>query len=111
MRGRREGRDAEPETRDRDDHRWDPEDRAAYDAMRKARAKIAEDLDLDPGVVCPSRPLWRAVASRPADADELCATAELRPWQIELLRDVLWDAYTATMQPGDGPAPEDTTAG
>ena len=89
------GRLAEPETRDEGARRWSPEDKGAYDAMRKARADVAADLGLDPGIVCSSRPLWRAVAARPADGDELCAAADLRPWQTELLRDVLWDAYTA----------------
>lgn len=94
------GRDADPETRE-DGQRWDRDDRAAYDAMRKARAEVARELGLDPGVLCSSRPLWRAVASRPEDADDLCRAAELRPWQVELLRDVLWDAYTGAEVPED----------
>jgi ribonuclease D len=47
-------------------------------------------------VLCPSRPLWRAVAAQPDGPDELCAAVELRPWQTELLGDVLWAAYTET---------------
>lgn len=73
--------------------RWSPQDKGAYDAMRKARAAVASDLGLEPGVVCSSRPLWRAVAAQPDDGDELCSAADLRPWQSDLLREVLWDAY------------------
>lgn len=87
--GRRAEPEAEPPRR-----RFSEEDRAAYDAMRRARARRARELDLDPGVLCPSRTLWGAVAGDPSNPQELCELAELRPWQTELLADVLWDAYT-----------------
>lgn len=88
------GTQAPPEVRNNDDgNRWAGEDRATFDALRKARAAVADDLGLDPGVLCPSRPLQRAIGGRPRDADELVRLAELRPWQADLLRDVLWDAY------------------
>jgi hypothetical protein len=44
-------------------------------------------------VLCPSQPLWAAVAGAPADGDELCRLAGLRRWQRELLADPLWSAY------------------
>lgn len=106
------GRDAEPEVRDDDGaRRWSHEDKGAYDAMRKARAEVAEGLGLDAGVVCSSRPLWRAVAAHPEDGDELCAAADLRPWQAELLRDVLWDAYTTATAPDDDGSGDETADG
>ncbi|MTV26564.1 hypothetical protein FTX61_14240 [Nitriliruptoraceae bacterium ZYF776] len=95
------GRAAPPETREEDGNRWNGEDRAAFDALRRARAKVAEELGLDAGVLCPSRPLQRAVGAHPGDADELLALADLRPWQGELLRDTLWDAYVAAVRPQD----------
>lgn len=82
--------------------RWTDEDRAAYDAMRRRRAEIAEVLGVEAGVLCPSRTLWDAVSAAPSDADELCAAADLRPWQIELLADELWDAYSSSYdEPAD----------
>jgi hypothetical protein len=48
-------------------------------------------------VLCPSRPLWTAIAGEPDDGRQLCALAELRPWQTELLADPLWDAYRRVM--------------
>lgn len=94
---------APPPDLDDEPRRWSPEDKGAYDAMRKARAGVASDLGLDPGVVCSSRPLWRAVAAHPDDGDELCAAAELRPWQTDLLREVLWDAYAEATVRDDVP--------
>jgi ribonuclease D len=85
---------AEPEGRSSSGRRWTDRDRATFDALRRARAEVAEDLGIDAGVLCPSRPLWRAVAADPEDGQDLCAAVELRPWQTELLADVLWDAYT-----------------
>lgn len=95
---------AAPVTDPDEGRRWSPEDKGAYDAMRKARATVAADLGLDAGVVCSSRPLWRAVIAEPNDPDELCVAAELRPWQSELLRETLWEAYLGATVREDVPA-------
>jgi ribonuclease D len=87
------GRAAAPEPRDRGGRRWTEQERNAFDAMRHARSAVAEELGLDAGVLCPSQPLWAAVAGAPADGDELCRLAGLRRWQRELLADPLWAAY------------------
>jgi ribonuclease D len=99
------GLDAEPEGRNSSGRRWTDKDRATFDALRRTRAEVADDLGIDAGILCPSRPLWRAVAAEPEDGHALCAAVELRPWQTELLADVLWEAYTearATGAPGTG---------
>ncbi len=93
------GQDAPPEAREEGARRWSTEDKAAYDALRRARAGVAADLGIEPGVLCSSRPLWRAVAGRPEDPLTLCALADLRPWQTDLLHEVLWEAYTAALTP------------
>jgi ribonuclease D len=98
---------AEPEGRSSSGRRWTDRDRATYDALRRARAEVAEGLGIDAGVLCPSRPLWRAVAAEPEDGRTLCAAVELRPWQTELLADVLWDAYTEARTTGGSTASED----
>lgn len=84
---------ADPEPKDTSGHRWSDQDRAAFDALRKARADVAEGLGIDAGVLCPSRPLWGAIAGEPEDGKQLCAYAELRGWQTELLAEPLWEAY------------------
>lgn len=77
-----------------------PTDRAdartadAARAMRHARAAVARRIGIDPGVVCPSRQLRAAALAAPSRPEELCALAGLRPWQRDLLEDVLWEAYT-----------------
>lgn len=88
------GRDADPEPQEREGRPWDDTDRAAYDALRRARAEVAAAVGLDPGVLCPSRALAPAVVADPEDAQALCRAAGLRPWQTELLADVLWETYT-----------------
>ncbi|MEX1178065.1 MAG: HRDC domain-containing protein [Nitriliruptor sp.] len=109
------GRQASPENGSEGGRRWTPEDKAAYDAMRRARADLAADLGIDAGVLCSSRPLWKAVAGRPEDGTELCSLADLRPWQTELLHERLWEAYTgafdaATADPGPGAPSEPPTS-
>jgi ribonuclease D len=92
----RRGRRAVPEEPPVERRGWTAEDRAVYDALRRARAEVAAGLGIDAGVLCASRSLTRAVAGAPEDSQELCALAELRPWQQALLADVLWDVYTRT---------------
>ncbi len=87
------GTEAPPEPREASGHRWEPIHRDTYDALRRRRAEIAEELGIEAGVLCPSRPLWRAVAGEPVDADELCALAGMRPWQAELLAEPLWEVF------------------
>lgn len=104
------GQAAAPEPRDASGHRWTDVDRATFDALRKARADVAEELGIDAGVLCPSRPLWAAIAGEPADGHELCALAQLRGWQTQLLAAPLWDAYQVAreeaQETGDGPTAE-----
>jgi ribonuclease D len=84
-----------PPTRDAGGRRWTDEDRSLYDLLRRTRAEVAEGLGIEPGVLCPSRALWGAVAGEPADGHELCALAELRVWQTEVLAVPLWEVWTA----------------
>jgi ribonuclease D len=97
---------AEPETKE-SAQRWTDTDRATYDALRERRAAIADDLGIQAGVLCPSRPLWTAVAGDPADGVELCALAELRAWQTEVLAEPLWDAYLTARRPAQDAIPHD----
>jgi ribonuclease D len=99
------GLDAEPEQKETAGRRWSDRDKATFDALRRARAEVADELGLDAGVLCPSRPLWRAVAAAPSDGLELCAAVELRPWQAELLADPLWEAYVASARTDGGGPP------
>ncbi len=97
------GQDADPEPRSAAGRRWSEADKTAYDALRKARAERAEALGIDAGVLCPSRPLWSAVAGEPSDVTEFVALAGLRPWQADILGDELWGVYTDAMS-GNGSA-------
>lgn len=73
--------------------RWTDEQRRAFDRMRRHRSDVADDLGLDPGILCPSRQLRAAVTHAPSSADELATGADLRPWQQELLLAELWEIW------------------
>ena len=60
-------------------------DRDLAERLRAVRADIADEVGLDPGLLCPSRHLLRAVLSDPASSDELRDALGLRRWQWELL--------------------------
>jgi ribonuclease D len=68
-------------------------DRERHAAMRAARATLATELGMDAGVLCPSRVLWGPIHANASSRAELEAALDLRPWQVELLGGVLWDAW------------------
>ena len=98
------GLQAPPAPRPSNGGTWSPAHRDAYDAMRRARAAVAEEIGIDAGVLCPSKALWGPVRAEPTSPQELCAEAGLRPWQCDLLADVLWEAYTTAFA-DDEPEP------
>lgn len=69
------------------------EHRELHDALRRTRNRIARELELDPGVLCPNRQLWHAVHDQPGSAAALGEAAGLRPWQHDVLGSELWHAY------------------
>lgn len=76
-------------------------DRDRHAAMRSARADVADELGMDAGVLCPGRVLWGPVHAEATTADELVAALDLRPWQLDLLRDPLWHAWESVGHNGD----------
>ncbi|MGH8908284.1 MAG: ribonuclease D [Egibacteraceae bacterium] len=60
-------------------------DREKVDRLRILRAEIAHELELDPGVLCPSRTLMSAVIADPVTSETLRQRLGLRPWQWDLL--------------------------
>ena len=101
------GLEADPEPREATGRRWTGLDRDTYDALRRRRAQVADELGIEAGVLCPSRPLSRAVAGEPRDGDELCELAGLRPWQAELLAEPLWETWRQVRDGREESAAED----
>jgi len=86
----------DPPPPDPDRRRWTDRDSRAFDRLRAARSKVADALGIEAGVLCASKTLKDAVRSDPADAEALSEAAGLRPWQRELLGEVLWRAYRSS---------------
>ena len=99
----------DPAPPDPDRRRWTDRDTRAFDRLRETRARVAKDLGIDAGVLCASRTLKEAVRADPADADALCDAAGLRPWQREVLGEVLWRAYRGRST-GSTSSPTDSTS-
>lgn len=90
LRALRDGQQATP-VRSRG-RRFEDRDRALVDDLRARRSKVAQQLALDPGVLCPNRALEHAVATRPTTVDDLRAALDLRRWQWTLLADEFSEA-------------------
>lgn len=69
------------------------QDRDLHDVLRRTRNRVARELGLDPGVLCPNRQLWQAVHDEPGSAAALADAVGLRPWQEDVLGSELWQAY------------------
>jgi ribonuclease D len=80
-------------------------DRAVVDGLRVLRTERAEELGVDPGVLCPSRTLMGAVLADPVTPAALRDALGLRPWQWEQLG---WVFCQALELDGEGlpPPPE-----
>ncbi len=100
----------DPPPPDPDRRRWTDRDSRAFDRLRETRAKVAGGLGIDAGVLCASKTLKDAVRCDPADADALSEAAGLRPWQRELLGDVLWRAYRGSGSSSASDAPAESPA-
>ncbi|HEX6256749.1 MAG TPA: HRDC domain-containing protein [Euzebyales bacterium] len=74
--------------------RFDDRERALVDDLRARRSVVAQDVGIDPGVLCPNRALEQAVARRAQTPAELRDALELRPWQWSLLAATFTEALT-----------------
>jgi ribonuclease D len=106
----------DPPPPDPDRRRWTDRDSRAFDRLREARAAVARELGIDAGVLCSSKTLKEAVRDDPSDVDALCDAAGLRPWQRELLGEVLWRAYRgrssgSASEPAAEPSSSDSSSG
>ncbi len=73
--------------------RPDADERELADQLRALRAQRAEELGLDPGVLCPGHVLLPAVQARPTSAEELHDALALREWQWRLLAEPFSEAF------------------
>lgn len=71
--------------------RWardpDHEDRVAR--LKTVRDRLAAELDIDPGVLCPRERLEAIARANPRSVGELASIPELRRWQADVLGDRL----------------------
>lgn len=84
--------EAEPEAERGRGRRMTDVDRAAADELREIRAAVARDLGIDPGILCPSRTLLRAVLADPTTPEELQEALGMRDWQWALVADAFVEA-------------------
>lgn len=96
--------EAQPEPPRERGRRMTDEDRALADELRDIRAAAAKDVGIDPGILCPSRVLLRAVLDDPATPEELQAALGMRDWQWSLVADAFVDAMGLGDDDGDDAA-------
>jgi len=74
----------------------DPAFEARVEALKHRRNRLAEELQLAPGVLCPNGTLEAIARAEPTSLDALAMIPELRRWQVKVLGPSLLEAVTAT---------------
>ncbi|HSE27187.1 MAG TPA: ribonuclease D [Gemmatimonadales bacterium] len=64
-------------------HKPDPAYEARLERLKAARNRLAERLDLAPGVLCPNGTLEAIARAQPASLEALAAVEGVRKWQVE----------------------------
>jgi ribonuclease D len=72
-----------PERRPR--QRPDAAQEARFERLKQLRNRRAQELALEPGVICPNGALQAIARAAPARREELTGLVELRRWQVEAL--------------------------
>lgn len=67
--------------------RWerDPEFDERVTRLKAVRDRIASELELDPGVLCPRDRLESVARKAPSSLDEMATLPDMRRWQVEVL--------------------------
>ncbi|MFN8571448.1 MAG: HRDC domain-containing protein [Gemmatimonadaceae bacterium] len=91
--------------------RWDrdPDFEDRVSRLKTVRDRVAAELELDPGVLCPRERLEAVARKKPTTSEDLQDVPELRRWQVELLGESFIEALrhgrTAPATAGNGRAP------
>jgi ribonuclease D len=86
---------------------YDPAFDARLERLKTARNRLAVELDLQPGVLCPNGTLEAIAKANPVTLDELARLPELRRWQLHEIGGELLKALrepTGAPEPGAVPA-------
>ena len=77
--------------------RWDrdPDAEERGERLRDARARVAEDLDLDPGFLISRAQLDEIARRNPHDLEELLQVPDFRRWQAEAMGESILQALRA----------------
>jgi ribonuclease D len=63
----------------------DPAFDERVEKLKVTRTKMAAELKLDPGVLCPKGTLEAVARAKPKTKVDLLAVADIRKWQVEVL--------------------------
>jgi ribonuclease D len=74
---------------------YDPAFEARLERLKAARNRLATELDLQPGVLCPNGTLEAIARVNPESVEELSRLPELRRWQVREIGPALVEAIQA----------------
>ena len=84
----------------------DPELEARLERLKTARNRLATELDLAPGVLCPNGTLESIARNNPGSMDAMATIPDFRRWQLSSIGGELLEALRGT----GGPTSEGTPA-
>jgi ribonuclease D len=74
----------------------DPAFEARVEALKHRRNRLADELQLAPGVLCPNGTLEAIARAEPDDLGDLALIPEMRRWQVKVLGPSLLEAVATT---------------
>src|SRR5262249_40976585 len=88
----------------------DPAFDARLDRLKTARNRLAANLNLAPGVLCPNGTLESIARSNPGTLDAMATVPYLRRWQLSTIGGELLDALRGSGGGEDGTTSAETPA-
>jgi ribonuclease D len=77
----------------------DPALEARLERLKTARNRLATELELAPGVLCPNGTLEAIARANPGSMEEMALIPELRRWQLSAIGEGLLDGLAPTPSP------------
>jgi ribonuclease D len=90
---------------------YDPAFEARLERLKAARNRLAGELDLQPGVLCPNGSLEAIARANPASVEDLALLPELRRWQVREIGAALVEALRAPATGQSEPVAPDASHG
>ncbi len=84
----------------------DPAFEARFERLKTARNRLATEMELAPGILCPNGTLEAVARANPGSIEQMATIPELRRWQLSTVGGPLLEALSGPSEPASAETPE-----